>query len=229
MPSSRRGLQRFFALVSVEQRIFVLHRRNGMHLVRAADGLRIGFRQPERAYLALLDQPLHRADGVLDRRVRVDAVLVVEVDDVDAEALQARLAGLHHVLRPPVHALLAVGLLHLAELGGDDRLAAPSVLERLAEQGLVMSPAVHVGGVEERHALVDGMADHGDRLVVVRVAVDARHRHQPQADGGYFYSGLRPSSRSCMNVSSEQIEVSRCSQSLTSRLKRAISASLILQ
>ena len=91
-----------------------------MHLVRAADGFRARFGQAERAHLALLDEPLHRAHRVLDRRVGVDAVLVVEVDDLDAEALQARLAGLHHVLRPAVDALLAVGELHLAELGGDD-------------------------------------------------------------------------------------------------------------
>src|SRR5688572_2455384 len=154
-----------------------------MHLVRAPDGLRVGFRKAERAHLTLLDEALHRTDGVLDGRVRVYAMLIVEVDDLDAQALEARLAGLHHVLGPPVDALLAVGPLHLAELGGDDRLAAPAVLERLAEQRLVVTPAVHVGRVEEGDALVDGVADVGDRLLVVRVAVDARHRHQPQPDG----------------------------------------------
>src|SRR2546430_12808995 len=48
-----------------------------------------------------------RADRFLDRRVRIDAVLVVEVDYVDAQALQARYAGLHDVLGPAVDALLA--------------------------------------------------------------------------------------------------------------------------
>ena len=45
--------------------------------------------QAEVADLAGLDQLGHRADGLLDRHRLVDAVLVVEVDVVDAEPLQA--------------------------------------------------------------------------------------------------------------------------------------------
>ena len=48
-----------------------------------------GLGQPEVADLALRDELGHRADGLLDRRVGVDAVLVVEVDVVDAEAAAA--------------------------------------------------------------------------------------------------------------------------------------------
>ena len=184
MPSSRQALQRLLALLAVEQRILVLHRRDRMHLVRAADGLRIGFRQAERAHLALLDQALHRADRVLDRRVRVDAVLVVEVDDVDAQALEARLAGLHHVVRacrrrPACRRRSFTWPNLVATIA----LRAPAALERLAEQRLVVAPAVHVGRVEEVDALVERVVDHADRLVVVGVAVDARHRHQAQAEG----------------------------------------------
>ena len=43
------------------------------------------------ADLALGDQLGHRPDGLLDRDVRVDAVLVVEVDVVRAEALERAL------------------------------------------------------------------------------------------------------------------------------------------
>ena len=44
------------------------------------------------------DQLGHRADGLLDRHVGVDAVLVVEVDVVGAEALQRALDRAAHVL-----------------------------------------------------------------------------------------------------------------------------------
>jgi hypothetical protein len=56
-----------------------------VHRVRAADRLRRGLGEPEVADLALLDELRHRADRLLDRTVSVDAVLVVEVDVVDAE------------------------------------------------------------------------------------------------------------------------------------------------
>ena len=38
------------------------------------------------------DQVLHRAGDLLDRHVRVDAVLIVEVDRVDAEVLERALS-----------------------------------------------------------------------------------------------------------------------------------------
>src|SRR5258706_946780 len=181
--------ERFLAVLPVEQRILVLHRRDRMHLVRAADRFGPRLRQAELAHFALLEQALHRAHRVLDRRIRVDTVLVVEVDDVDAQALQARLASLHHVIGLAVHALLALGVLGLAELGADDHALA-AALERFAEQRLVVAPAVHVGGVEEVDALVERVVDDADRFLVVGVAVDARHRHQAQADRRYLEGAL---------------------------------------
>jgi hypothetical protein len=156
--------------------------------VRAADRLGPRLRQSEGADLALLDQALHRADGLLDRHVRVDAVLVIEIDDLQAKTLQARLAGLHDVLGTAVDSLLAVGALGLAELGCDDDLVAPA-LERAPEQLLVVPPAIHVGRVEVVDAAVERVVDDRDRLVVVGVAVDARHRHAAKSDGGDLDGG----------------------------------------
>ena len=93
MPSSRVVTKRLLRLDAIEQRIFVLHRRDLVNLVGAADGLRRRLAQAEEAHLALRDELRHRADGVLDRHRRVDAMLVVEVDHVDAEALEAQVAG----------------------------------------------------------------------------------------------------------------------------------------
>jgi len=109
-------------------------------------------------------------------------VLVVEVDRVHAEAPQARVACLQDVLRLAVDAGGAVGLAQVAELGREhDLVAAPP--ERLAEQLLVVAPAVHVRGVEEVHAEVDRPVDDRDRLRVVALAVRAGHGHAAEADG----------------------------------------------
>src|SRR3954471_8247966 len=98
-----------------------------MHLGRPPDGLSASLGEPEVADLALLHELGHRADRLLDRRLGVDAVLVVEVDRVDAEALERRLARLAHVVGIAADAQeLAVLPADVAELRRDERaLAAP--------------------------------------------------------------------------------------------------------
>ena len=71
--------------------------------MRTADRGRRGFRQAEEANLTLLLQPRHGANRLLDRHVRVDAVLVVEVDDVDAQPPQAGLAGRANIIGIALH------------------------------------------------------------------------------------------------------------------------------
>ncbi len=46
-----------------------------------------GFRQAEEAHLALLHQLAHRPDRLLDRRVRIDPVQIVEVNVVHPQPL----------------------------------------------------------------------------------------------------------------------------------------------
>ena len=67
--------------------------------VRPADGVGDASDRPRWRDLAGLDELGHRADGLLDRHGLVDAVLVVEVDVVDAEPLQRGVAGGADVLR----------------------------------------------------------------------------------------------------------------------------------
>ena len=73
------------------QRVLGLQRGDRVHGVGAADRLGAGLRQADVQHLALGHQLGERADGLLDRRVRVDAVLVVEVDAVGPEPLQRAL------------------------------------------------------------------------------------------------------------------------------------------
>jgi hypothetical protein len=83
-----------------------LDRRERVVGMSAADALKP---QAEKSHLALLDKARHRADGLLDRHGRVDPVLVIEIDDLDAEPLQARLADLRDIGRPAVDAVAPPG------------------------------------------------------------------------------------------------------------------------
>jgi len=111
-------------------------------------------------------------------------VLVVEVDVVDAETLQGSVAGRAHVLRAAVDADPApVGPPLVAELGRELDLVAAAG-DRLAHEPLVGEGAVHVGGVEERHAQVEGAVDGLDALLLVAGPVELGHAHAAEAQGG---------------------------------------------
>jgi hypothetical protein len=133
--------------------------------------------------LAGLDEPGHRADRVLDRRLGIDAVLVVQIDVIDAEPLEARIACLPHVLGLAVDPALAVHHRD-RELGREHDLVALA-LDRLADEDLVGVRAVHVRGVEQRDAELERAVDDLCRLVVVARAIERRHPHAPETDGAY--------------------------------------------
>jgi hypothetical protein len=101
------------------------------------------------AHFPLLHELCHRADRLLDRRLQVDAVLVVEIDRLDAEPLQRCLAGGADVGGAAVDAeVFAVRTADVPELRRQHDVVAPA-LDRLADEPLVRAPAVHVGRVEE--------------------------------------------------------------------------------
>jgi hypothetical protein len=52
------------------------------------DRLRACFREPEMFDLTLLDQVTHRASNLFNRYIWVNAVLIEQVDRVDAEYLE---------------------------------------------------------------------------------------------------------------------------------------------
>ena len=116
----------------------------------------------------------------------IDAVLVVEVDDVEPGAPQARVAGRADIVGSAVDALEAAVLAaHVAELGRDHDPLAP-LAHDAADQLLVRADAVHVGGVEEGDAEIERAVDRGDRLRLVAAAVEIGHAHAAEAEGGDF-------------------------------------------
>src|SRR3546814_5016485 len=82
----------FVLHISFPDRIFALQRGYRRGLRGAAQRFGPGFRKRDVADLALLHQLHHPADDLLDRDRGIDAVLVEEVDRVDAEPLERAFA-----------------------------------------------------------------------------------------------------------------------------------------
>lgn len=146
-------------------------------LLELVDG---DFGQSEMADLAVLDQLSHGADRVRDRHVGIDAVKVVQVDNVDAQAGQRRLAVAADMVGPTVQAY-AVVVADDAELCGHrDGLAVPG--QRSGDEPLVVSLAIAHRGVQQCHAEFERPADRADRLVVVGLTIALRKAHTSHAE-----------------------------------------------
>ena len=128
MPSSSSVGKIFcFRLSRPPQRVFALHCSDRLHRVRAANRLHARLRQARMLDLALLNQFLHRAGDVFDRHVRVDAMLIEEIDGLDLEPLQRGFGDFLDVLRPAVQASPPGPPLRIeleTELRGDHHLVA---------------------------------------------------------------------------------------------------------
>jgi hypothetical protein len=90
--------------VAATQRPLRLQGADRMDCAGAAQRLGVGLREPEVAHLALGDELGHRAHGLLDRHLGVDAVQVEQVDVFGAQARQGRLTAGACSLRPSVDA-----------------------------------------------------------------------------------------------------------------------------
>ncbi len=131
--------------------------------------------------LALTDQVFHGAGDLLDGHLRIDAVLVEQVDAVRAQTLERRVGHLPDALRPAVQALAGVALAK-AELGRDHDLVAHR-LQRLPDHAFVDEGAVGFRRVEKRDSALEGGADQLDgvgRVGVRPVAVAQAHAAQAQ-------------------------------------------------
>ena len=152
------------------QRVFALEGRDRLDGVGATNRLHARLGEAEVLDLALLNQFLHRPRHVLDGHVRVDPVLIEQVDDStlsrlsEASATSLMCSGR---LFSPAALLPPVGPADVEpELGGDHHLVAEGS-ERLAHQFLVRERAVDLGGVEECDAAFDGRPEQRDHLLLV--------------------------------------------------------------
>jgi hypothetical protein len=88
--------------------------------------------------------------------LRIDTVLVEQIDSVGAESLERSLGDLLDVLRPAVEA--REGGEVEAELRGDHHLI-PEGSKRFANEFLIGERAVDLGGVEEGDPAFEGRPD----------------------------------------------------------------------
>src|SRR5206468_7270669 len=169
--------------VAAPQRILALHGGDRVHRVRAAQRVGRAFGEAEVAHLARLHELRHRADRLLDRHGRIDAVLVVEIDRFEAEPLQAAVAGVAHIVGLARDTHRAPALAHEAELGREHDAVAPSARgEETADHRLVVAAAVRIGGIPEGHADLDRARERLLVLGLVGLAVELRHSHHAEAD-----------------------------------------------
>src|SRR5207245_8092410 len=96
------GWQQLFFRASPPQGVLALDRGDLLDGVCAADRAHACFRHPEVFHLSLPDQVCEGSCHVFDRHVRVDTVLIIEIDDVGPEPLQRTLDALLEVLGPAV-------------------------------------------------------------------------------------------------------------------------------
>jgi hypothetical protein len=91
--------------------------------MRTADGFHPGFGQAKMFHFALLDQFLHRAGHILHRHVRIDPMLIQEIDAISPKPLESGLRDRADIVRLAVDALLHVTALEAELRGNDDPVA----------------------------------------------------------------------------------------------------------
>jgi hypothetical protein len=169
--------------VALPERVLALQRGDRMHRMRAADGLLPRLRQSEKSHLPSLDQLRHHPHDLLDRHFGIDPMLIEKVDRLHTQPPQRSFNRSTNCVRPAGDAHRLPVLDSPAELRGDDHSIAFAG-QSTAEQFLVVERPVHLGGIEERDAKLDGPVDGGDRLLLVRRSVALAEAHASEAKGG---------------------------------------------
>jgi hypothetical protein len=108
---------------------------------------------------------------------------LIQVDVIGAQATQAGLGLADQVLARGAR-MVDVDVAHgQARLGGDQDPIA-YVADRLADQGLALAAAVHVGGVDQVHAVIQRQPHHRRRLRLTQAAHvhGAPELHRPQRE-----------------------------------------------
>src|SRR5439155_4099598 len=121
------------------QRVFTLHCGDRLDGVRAANRLRGCLGKAELPDLACLNQVPYSSGDVFNRNVRVNAVLVEQIDGINLEALERSLCDPLDLFWPAVEACqtsLRLGIDFPSELGGDHHLPTER-FERFAHQFFV--------------------------------------------------------------------------------------------
>src|SRR5271167_2323316 len=157
--------------------------------MRAADGLHTGFRKPEVLDLPRSDQVLHGPGYILHRYVRVNPMLIEQVDVIGPEPFQRCIGDGPDTLRPAVRASRGIPVLE-AELSGNHDLVTDR-RQGFAHDFLIREGAVGFGGIKERHAKFESLTDKRNCLLLfLRRAITKTQTHAAEANSRNFKSAL---------------------------------------
>jgi len=161
--------------------------------VRPANRLNPGLRHAEVLDLTLGNQLLDRSCHVLDRHVRIDAVLIEEINVSGPQPLQASVRHMLDMLGLAIGPATALASLKIdveAELRGNHHFVADR-LERLAHQLFVHERPIGFGRVEMGQAVVMGGANQLDHFALVGCrAIGRTHTHAAEAKSRDFQSAF---------------------------------------
>jgi hypothetical protein len=159
----------------------------------ATDCLHSCFRKAEVLHLACLNQLLHRPCHVFDRHVRVNAVLIEQINDINLKPLERSLGDILDVRWPTIQTLPA-GTSVRIKFESELRCYHHSPAERsegFAHKFFICERAVNFSGVEERDAAFHGCPKNRRHLLLVLGwAVGKAHSHAAQPDGRDFEIGV---------------------------------------
>src|SRR6266700_7909327 len=161
-----------------------------MNPVGSAHGLHGSFGESKVAHLPGMHQVCHRADGLFDRHLWIDAMQIVEIDPLHSKTLQRFVAGTACVLRGSIDAaVLNVRVRNDAKLRGKDDTVPP------AEQRLAyfdFGIAIYIRRIEKIDAPVECAMNQFDRLDIVLhaagVHIGDTDAHATQSNRGYLRS-----------------------------------------
>ena len=158
-----------------------MHCADGVHCVSTANGLRSRFTDAQRTDLALGNQLGQGSPRLLDRHIRIDSMLVVQVDVVGSERRQGSITAGPHVFRGAVDTDLLARVVDLdTEFGRDDHLIANRG-KGLPNKSLVGGvTAVHIRSVKERDAQAQGGLNRAHAGMGVRLPIGCAHSHASQ-------------------------------------------------
>jgi hypothetical protein len=136
-------------------------------------------------HLPFANEFLDSRRHVLDWHIRIDSVLVEQVDMVCLQARERFVSHFPNAFRATVQTAGRKAVLE-AEFCGDDYLVADWA-KGFTEQIFVGERSIGLGRVEEGHAMIKSRADQFDRFIFVhRGTKSEAHAHATETDGGDF-------------------------------------------
>jgi len=158
--------------------------------MRPANRLCARLGKPEVLHLPGLNQFLHRTRNIFYRHVRVNPMLIQQIDSIHLQPLQRPFDGLLDVLgatihfwrsRPMIVARTIAATQIEPELGGNHHPVA-NRRERFTHECFIGERPIHLSRIEERDAPIDGGAQKRNHLLFIfRLSVREAHAHAAES------------------------------------------------